>query len=339
MTQKILITGAGGEVGYTLIQELKKVKTNYVIATSLHSLPPDSEALADEFIQMDITDRKSVDKVFEKHKFDTIFHLASILSTGGEKTPELALDVNTLGSINVLEAATNQGLENKKSIIFIFPSSIAAYGLPSLEEKKKAGKVKENEYGHPITMYGITKIFTENLGVYFSKNYQMLSDIDRDSLIDFRCVRFPGLLSPDTLPSGGTSDYGSEMIHSAAQKKDYASFVRADSKIPFMAIIDAVHGIIKLSEADKKSLTQKIYNIRGFSPAASDIADKAHKLFPGTKITYDAINETRQGIVDSWPEDLNDTPAQKDWGFKAEFDFTRTFEEYLLPKIKERYGL
>ena len=98
-------------------------------------------------------------------------------------------------------------------------------------------------------------------------------------------------------------------------------------------------GIIKLSEADKKSLTQKVYNIRGFSPAASEIADEAHKLFPGTKITYDNINEIRQGIVDSWPEDLDDSPAQKDWGFKAKYDFERTFEEYLLPKIKERYGI
>ena len=335
----ILITGAGGEVGYTLIHELAKNKDNYVVATSLHDLPPESEKESSEFIQMDITDKDSVTSVFAKHEFDTIFHLASILSTGGEKTPELALDVNTIGSINILEAATKQGLEIKKSIKFIFPSSIAAYGIPNLEEKKKAGKVTEKEYGHPITMYGMTKIFTENLGIYFSENYQMLSDIDRDNLIDFRCVRFPGLLSPDTLPSGGTSDYGSEMIHSAAQNKDYASFVRADSKIPFMAMIDAVMGIIKLSEADKKSLTQKVYNIRGFSPAASEIADEAHKLFPGTKITYDNINEIRQGIVDSWPEDLDDSPAQKDWGFKAKYDFERTFEEYLLPKIKERYGI
>ncbi|KKS96247.1 MAG: hypothetical protein UV71_C0001G0121 [Microgenomates group bacterium GW2011_GWC1_43_13] len=335
----ILITGAGGEVGYTLIHELAKNKDNYVVATSLHDLPPESEKESSEFIQMDITDKDSVTSVFAKHEFDTIFHLASILSTGGEKTPELALDVNTIGSINILEAATKQGLEIKKSIKFIFPSSIAAYGIPNLEEKKKAGKVTEKEYGHPITMYGMTKIFTENLGIYFSENYQMLSDIDRDNLIDFRCVRFPGLLSPDTLPSGGTSDYGSEMVHSAAQKRDYASFVRADSKIPFMAMIDAVMGIIKLSEADKKSLSQKVYNIRGFSPRASEIADEAHKLFPGTKITYDNINEIRQGIVDSWPEDLDDSPAQKDWGFKAKYDFERTFEKYLLPKIKERYGI
>lgn len=334
----ILITGAGGEVGFSLIHELKKNKENFVVATSLNNLSPQSEKECDKFYTVDITDKNSLEKVFNKYRFDTIFHLASILSTGGEKNPELAINVNTIGSVNVIEAATRQGLSVKKAIKFLFPSSIAAYGIPTLAAKKKSGKVKEGEFGNPITIYGITKISIENIGLYFSKNYQMLADIDRNSLIDFRCVRFPGLLSPDTLPSGGTSDFGSEMIHSAAQGKDYACFVRPDAKIPFMAMQDAVRGIIKLSEAPRKSLTTKIYNIRGFSPSALEIEEEAHKLFPGTKITY-KVNKVRQGIIDSWPEDLDDALAQKDWGFRAEYDFKKTFEEYLLPKIRQRYNL
>lgn len=335
---KILVTGAGGEVGYTLVHELKGDKNNCVVATSLHDLPPESEAECDEFMQMDVTDKDSVAKVFAKHEFDTIFHLASVLSTGGEKNPELALNVNTVGSINVLEAATSQALKRKKTIKFIFPSSIAIYGMPNLKVKSERSKVKESEFKDPTTIYGITKIFTENLGLYFSKNYQMLSDLNRNNLIDFRCVRFPGLLSPDTLPSGGTSDYGPEMIHSAAQKKDYECFVRPDTKIPFMAMHDAVRAVIELAKAPKKSLSTQIYNIRGFSPSALDIEKEAHKLFPGTKITY-KVHGIRQGIVDTWPEDIDDNLAQKDWGWKAKYDFKKTFEEYLLPKIKERYKI
>ncbi len=335
---QILITGVGGEVGFTLIRELKKNKKNFVVATSLNDLSSQSKKWCDKFYIVDVTDKDSLEKVFEKHQFDTIFHLASILSTGGEKNPEAAINVNVTGSINVLELATRQAIFSKKSVKFIFPSSIAAYGMPDLKTKKRAGKVKENEFTDPTTIYGITKIFTENLGVYFSKNYQMLAEIDRDKLIDFRCVRFPGLLSPDTIPSGGTSDYGPEMIHMAAQGKDYECFVRPDTKIPFMAMHDAVRAIITLAEKPKKVLTTQIYNVRGFSPSAEDIEKEAHKLFPGTKITY-KVNKIRQGIVDSWPEDVDDTLAQKDWGWKPEYDFKKTFEEYLLPKIKERYNL
>lgn len=200
-----------------------------------------------------------------------------------------------------------------------------------------AGKVKGGEYLNPITIYGITKIFTEKLGFYFSKNYKLLSDINRNSLIDFRCVRFPGLLSPDTVPSGGTSDYGPEMIHSAAQNKPYTCFVRPDSTIPFMAMADAVRAIIELSRMPKSKLSTQVYNIAGFSVSAKDIEKEVKKLFPKTKITY-KVDKIRQLIVDSWPEDVDDSLARRDWGWKANFNFEKTFEKYLLPNIIKRYS-
>ncbi|HJY98506.1 MAG TPA: NAD-dependent epimerase/dehydratase family protein [Patescibacteria group bacterium] len=335
MAKTAFITGAGGEVGFTLVHDLKK-RGYRIIASSLHDLEPELKKNVDEFYAINISDKKSLSGVFEKHNFDVIFHLASILSTGGEKNPELAIEANTIGSINMLELAAEQTLKRKKSVIFIFPSTIAAYGLPDLATKKRAGSVKEGEFSHPITIYGVTKIFTENLGVYFSEHYRLLDNLSESERIDFRCVKYPGLLSPDTLPSGGTSDYGSEMIHNAVQGKDFECFVRPDTKIPFMAMEDAVRAIITLSETPKNKLKHRVYNISGFSVSAEEIAKEVISLFPGTKITYQS-HGTRQGIVDSWPEDIDDSKAKEDWGWEPKYTFKKTFEEYLLPKIKERY--
>jgi nucleoside-diphosphate-sugar epimerase len=174
------------------------------------------------------------------------------------------------------------------------------------------------------------------MGRYFSENYMLLSNLDRKNLIDFRCVRFPGLLSPDTLPSGGTSDYGPEMIHAAAQGQDYECFVRPDSTIPFMAMADAADVLIKLSEAPKQNLKSCVYNVAGFSVSAEQIASEVKKFFPKFRISY-KINPERQRIVDSWPEDVDDSSAQQDWGWKKKYGFGETFSDYLIPKIKERY--
>jgi nucleoside-diphosphate-sugar epimerase len=164
----------------------------------------------------------------------------------------------------------------------------------------------------------------------------LLSDLDRKNLIDFRCVRFPGLLSPDTVPSGGTSDYGSEMIHAAAQGQSYECFVRPDTTIPFMAMADAAGALLSLSNTSKTSLTTRIYNVAGFSVSAKEIENEVKKFFPNFKVSY-KINEARQRIVDSWPMDIDDSLAQKNWGWKKKYDFEKTFSEYLVPKIKERY--
>ena len=164
----------------------------------------------------------------------------------------------------------------------------------------------------------------------------LLANLDRKNLIDFRCIRFPGLLSPDTLPSGGTSDYGSEMIHAAAQGQDYECFVRPDTTIPFMAMADAANVLVKLAEAPRQKLKSFVYNVAGFSVSAEEIAQEVKKFFPKFNISY-KVNPERQKIVDSWPADVDDANAQKDWGWKKKYDFEKTFSEYLIPKIKDRY--
>lgn len=316
--ETVLITGISGEVGYGLVKKLTDLKNYQIIALDIKQPEPEILKLLTKFYISDITDKESIDNIFKEQKIDIVFHLASILSTGGEKNPELASDINITGTLNLLKAVTKSGLENKKSIKFIFPSSIAAHG-------------------NPITIYGVSKLACENLGVYFSRNYKLLdTTIDRNNLVDFRSVRFPGLLSPDTLPSGGTSDYGSEMIHSAAQNLSYECFVRPDTTIPFMAMSDAVEILMMLLLAPKNNLFEQVYEIGGFSVSAEQIESEIKKNFPNAKISY-KINEERQKIVDSWPKEINSDQAIKDWGYKINYNFEKTFSDYLIPKIKSRY--
>jgi nucleoside-diphosphate-sugar epimerase len=329
--ETILITGANGEVGHRLISELSK--TSKIIAFDINELDETLKPRVSKFIKGSITDKVIIDQVVNENNIDTIFHLAAILSTSGEKDPFKAHEVNVQGTINIIESA----VKHDRKIKFIFPSSIAVYGMPSSEIKKISKKVRGDEYLKPITMYGINKLYCENLGSYFSDYYQQLADNPKRN-IDFRCVRFPGLISAETIPSGGTSDYASEMIHFAAQNKAYQCFVREDSIIPFMAMPDAIKSLIELTNAPREKLTQNVYNIRGFSVSAKEIEEMVRKSFPNCQISY-KVNEVRQKIIDSWPEDVDDTPAQKDWDWKPDYDFKKAFEDYLIPSIKRHYGL
>jgi nucleoside-diphosphate-sugar epimerase len=153
--------------------------------------------------------------------------------------------------------------------------------------------------------------------------------------IDFRCVRFPGLISAVTMPSGGTSDYASEMIHAAARGEPYACFVRPDSRIPFMAMPDAIEALLTLSTAAPERLSCGAYNVSAFNPSADEIRAVALRAFPGASITY-RPDAKRQAIVDSWPEGVDDTAARRDWGFAPTYDFERAFQEYLIPTINGR---
>ena len=155
-------------------------------------------------------------------------------------------------------------------------------------------------------------------------------------MLDFRCVRFPGLISAFTVPSGGTSDYGPEMLHAAAQNKAYASFVREDSAIPFMAMPDAVTSLTQIAAAPRKNLKHQIYNLSAFSLSAEEFANYVKKHFPNAQISY-APDTKRQRIIDSWPIDMNDDAARRDWGWNPKFDAERAFAEYLVPNIRKRY--
>jgi nucleoside-diphosphate-sugar epimerase len=219
----------------------------------------------------------------------------------------------------------------------MFPSTIAIYGAPTLDAKRAAGRVTEEQCLEPITMYGVNKRAVEEMGRYYARHYRLLAADRMDCAVDFRSIRFPGIISADTVPTGGTSDYGPEMLHAAAQGKPYACFVRPDARIPFMTMPDAVRSLIELSEAPREKLSRLVYNVSAFAPSAAEIADKVREFFPTAEISFAPTIE-RQKIVDSWPEDCDDSAAQNDWGWKPEHGFHEAFANYLVPKIKARYG-
>jgi nucleoside-diphosphate-sugar epimerase len=282
-----------------------------------------------------ITDTNLLDRMLAEFEVDCVFHLAALLSTRAEFTPVTAHHVNVEGTLNLLEFAQRQGESHGRNVVFIYPSSIATYGIPSLEVKNRAGRVHEHEFAHPITMYGCNKLYCEELGRYYARHYKQLS-VDASPHVDFRSVRFPGLISAKTVPSGGTSDYAPEMIHAAARGEPYECFVRPDTTIPFMAMPDAVSALRTLAATPREGLSRTAYNVGAFSRSAADIRDMVVAAFPGAKITY-RIDRKRQGIVDSWPADVDDSAARADWGFCPAYDFERAFREYLIPTIGSQY--
>ena len=331
----ILITGAVGEIGQALIRELAQQRGHDLLTVDLHPMPNELEGASAHIIG-DITDRNLFARLVTEYDIDIIFHLAALLSTRSEFAPELAHRVNVDGTMHLLNIAAEQSQQRGEPVKFIFPSSIAAYGLPSLEIKERDNRVREWEWNNPTTMYGCNKLYCEFLGAYFSQNYQQLAR-SRPVMLDFRSVRFPGLISAFTLPTGGTTDYGPEMLHAAAQGKAYACFVREDTILPFMAMPDAITALLKLADAPRERLTRRVYNVTSFSLTAEQIHSFVLAAFPNAQITF-APDWQRQGIVDSWPSGLNDYAARRDWDWQPYYDAEKAFEEYLIPNIRQRYS-
>lgn len=332
----VLITGAGGEIGHGLIDSLAATGDQNVITLDLNPLDVGLAGKVKQHFLGSILDAQVLDRILAEYEVDLIFHLAALLSTRSEFAPAMAHRVNVEGTLMLLEFAQKQGESHGRTVVFMYPSSIAAYGLPNLETKAKAGKVREHAYNLPTTMYGCNKLYCEQLGRYYGEHYKQLAADPAVRKVDFRAIRFPGLISASTVPSGGTSDYAPEMLHAAAEGKPYACFVRPDTRIPFMAMPDSVAGLLKLSRAARSQLTQTVYNIAAFNPSAAEFREKVMHYFPDAKLTT-AVHEKRQGIVDTWPADVDDSAARRDWGFENRFDLHRAFEEYLVPAVKQRY--
>lgn len=333
----VLVTGANGEIGRSLLERLHREGRYRVVTVDLTPLPEKFRPLCLETYAGNIMDRFLLDQIAAHHEIEVVFHLAALLSTRGERDPQLAHQVNVEGTLHLLSMANNQSGRLGRPVRFIFPSSIAVYGLPSLEQKAKAGSVLEEDFNFPITMYGCNKLYCEHLGRYFTNNYRQLGALSNAARLDFRSIRFPGLISAETVPSGGTSDFGPEMVHAAAQGHKYSCFVGPGAKIPFMAMPDAVSALVGLLEADREQLTSTVYNVAGFSASASDIEARVRRSYPDAQIEY-APDAVRSKIVDSWPEAVDDARARSDWSWKNAYDFDRAFDEYLLPTIRKRYA-
>jgi nucleoside-diphosphate-sugar epimerase len=331
----VLITGANGEIGHALVANLVQQRSQAVVSLDVNALDPQIAKLVHREFTGSILDTNILERILSEFEVDLIFHLAALLSTRSEFTPMAAHHVNVEGTLNLLEFAARETDSHGRPVVFVYPSSIAAYGLPDVETRRTAGRVREDDWNKPLTMYGCNKLYCEHLGRYYSRHYKQLLEA-RAPRIDFRCLRFPGLISAVTVPSGGTSDYASEMIHAAARGEPYACFVRPDTRIPFMAMPDAIDALLKLSIADPARLSVSAYNVRAFNPSADEIRASALRAFADARISYQ-VDAKRQGIVDSWPEDVDDTCARRDWQFAPAYDFDRAFHEYLIPTIRATY--
>jgi len=331
----VLVTGACGEIGQALVQELSKRGGCKIVTADIAPLPEAINNLVAEHVQGDLVYKI---KTFYDYDFNTIFHLAASLSSKAEIATEEAHRINVEGTMQLLMLAAYRSEKYKKAVKFLFPSSIAAYGMSSLDVKKSAGRITEDEYNTPHTMYGCNKLYCEKLGMYYSHyNGQRHLDANPPVMLDFRALRFPGLISARTLPSGGTSDYGPEMLHAAAQGKPYACFVREDTKISFMAMPDAIKSLLLLTDVPREKLSHVVYNVAAFALTAGEFQERAKRAFPDAQISFEP-NPRRQGIVDSWPEDVNDSLARIEWGWQPDYSVDMFFDQYFLPEIRKRYG-
>jgi nucleoside-diphosphate-sugar epimerase len=334
----VLITGASGEIGHGLIVRLASADpARQVVTLDLNPLHSELAPKVRQQYVGSILDTQLLERIVAEYEVDRVYHLAALLSTRSEFSPALAHKVNVEGTLNLLEFAQKQGESHGRPVVFFYPSSIAAFGLPDLRTKTAAGKVKEDDFNFPTTIYGANKLYCEHLGRYYARHYKQLAAEHLSGKVDFRCLRFPGLISAETVPSGGTSDYAPELIHAAAAGKPYECFVRPDTRIPFMAMPDAAEAILRLMAVPREMLSRTVYNVGAFAPTAAEVEADVRAAFPAAKIAT-KVDVKRQNIVDSWPADVDDSTARRDWGHAPQYDFSACFREYLLPSIKKRYA-
>jgi len=309
--EKILITGALGQIGSELDQYLSEIfgRDRIIISDIKEKNDP-------RYKKIDVTDFNSLNFLVEKYKVDTIYHLAAILSATGEKYPDLAYRVNVDGLHNVLEAARI----NKVSQVFI-PSTIGVFG-PETPRRN----VPIETITRPTTLYGITKVFAEQLGNYYQRKFSL----------DVRGVRFPGLISYKSPPGGGTTDYAIEMIISAVRKQNYTCFLREDKVLPMMYMPDALEAILKLSEAPLEKLIHHTdFNLTSFSFSPKELAQEISNYYPEFSVIYKP--DFRQEIADSWPESLDASAARREWGFAPKYNFKETVKD-MIYHLQEIYG-
>lgn len=328
--KNVLITGSAGELGHSLIQELLEIDQQAaatiesITCLDLQAKPEALQSNRIEWKQGSITDKQLVKSLIQSSNFDHIFHLAALLSASAAKNPSLAQEVNIDASNFLINCAKDYSNEQRKKCKFIFPSSIAVYGLDPIS---RLSAVQESLQSTPVTIYGKHKLEVEEFGSTIAKTNQYF---------DFRGLRFPGIISADTIPQGGTSDYASLMAHQAAKNEPYACFVSESTSLAFIAMPDAVNALVTLAKVDESSITKSVYNLYSFTVSAKEIAEYTLAAFKHGKISFSPIKE-KQEIVDSWPALVDGTAFQRDTGWSASLGKEETFTEYLLPKISARY--
>ncbi|MCF6464125.1 L-threonine 3-dehydrogenase [Clostridium sp. Cult1] len=317
--RKILVTGALGQIGSELTMGLRKIYGNDNVIASSRRVKEGHEDLMESgvFEIVNVTDANQLAEVVRKHKVNTIIHLAAILSAVGEEKPAMAWDVNMNGLYNVLEVAREE-----KCAVFT-PSSIAAFGDSTPKDNTPQDTIQR-----PNTMYGVTKVAGEILCDYYYHKFG----------VDTRGVRFPGLISYETLPGGGTTDYAVHIYYDALKNKKYTSFIAKGTKMDMMYMPDALEAIIKLLEADSSKLVHRnAFNVTAMSFEPEEIAASIRKLIPEFELDYD-VDPVRQAIADSWPNSLDDSAAREEWGWDPKYDLDAMTKD-MLEKLKIKLGL
>lgn len=299
---KILITGARGQIGSDLVTHFQ-LAGHQVLATDVR----DYEGAG--WARLDVTHSLSALEVVREFSPDWVVHLAAILSAKGEVNPQKTYDINQGGTVNMLEICRQQDCK------FFFASTIAVYG------QGVTSPASEETAVLPTTMYGVTKYAGEMLCHYYRQRYGM----------DIRGVRFPGLIS-SAEPGGGTSDYAVHMFTQGVRQGRYQAYCRPDTRMPFMYMKDALGAVSRLMAADSNKLNRTIYNIAAFSPRADEFAEAVTKRSPGVDISF-ATDPHRQGILDSWPDEIDDTYARNDWNWSPQYTLDSMADE-LMEELK-----
>ena len=297
--QRILVTGAGGQIGTELIAVLRqKYGRDSVVASDVLD-PPPSLKTSGPFDILDVTRRAEVASLVDRHRIDSIFHLAAILSAKGEQNPQLAWEVNINGTYNVLEVAREKGLTR----IFC-PSSIAVFGPETPKENTPQETILR-----PKTIYGLTKVAGELLGDYYVRRCGL----------DVRGCRYPGIISHVALPGGGTTDYAVAIFYEAVKSRRYTCFLSADTRLPMMYMPDCLKATLMLMEADFSRLEHHCdFNLASMSFSAGELAAQIRKHLPDFVCDYRP--DQRQAIAESWPRSIDDSAARREWGWKPDYD-------------------
>jgi nucleoside-diphosphate-sugar epimerase len=306
---RIMVTGAAGQIGSELTLALrKKFGNDNVLATDIKTQLSPKLRDSGPFELLNVTERETIEKLVKKYNIDTIYHMSAILSAVGENRPELAWDVNLNGTFNILETAREQ-----KMVRVFCPSSIAVFGPETPRTNTPNDTVLK-----PKTMYGVTKVAGELLGDYYVRRYNL----------DVRGCRYPGIISHEILPGGGTTDYAVTIFFEAVKNKKYKCFLREDTRLPMMYMPDCLKATLDLMQTDFSRLQHHAdFNLTAMSFSAGELASEIRNHIPEFTCTFEP--DFRQAIADSWPATIDDSAAREEWGWRPDYDLARMTKDML----------